>query len=297
MRKTFSDIAHQLIESDKRVTVVLGDIGVHSFRKTFAEFPNNIYNIGILEQSMVSLSAGMSSQGVIPVIHTIAPFLVERAFEQIKIDFAYQALQGNLVSVGGSYDYAALGCTHHCPGDVGILRNIPLLEIYTPGNAKEFRNQFEKNYSNGMLSYFRLSERQHSLDIELTSRGAGKVMSGNEMTVICVGPIVEDVWTALRDHDVTIIYLSSLNPIDLDFVSDHIVSEKILLISNLYAGTLLPYISPILEEKRYQVKEIGTPNKFLRNYGNVEEHDKSNGLDPESIREIYLKFAKTQNGK
>jgi transketolase len=60
----------------------------------------------------------------IPFVHTIAPFVVNRAYEQIKIDLCYQNLNVNLVTVGGSIDYAALGSTHHCPEDIGILTKL-----------------------------------------------------------------------------------------------------------------------------------------------------------------------------
>ena len=96
--------------------------------------PLRAHNIGILEQSTIGLAAGLSLAGHFPIVHTIAPFLVERAYEQIKIDLGYQQLGSNLVSVGGSYDYAGLGCTHHCPADVGILNKIPGIEIIVPGH-------------------------------------------------------------------------------------------------------------------------------------------------------------------
>ena len=86
---------------------------------------NRYYNIGICEPSMVNLAAGFSKVGLNPVVHTIAPFLIERSYEQIKLDFGYQNLNGNFISVGNSYDYAGLGCTHHCPSDVAILSAVP----------------------------------------------------------------------------------------------------------------------------------------------------------------------------
>ena len=95
-------------------------------------------NIGILEQATTSFAAGLSKVGFIPIVHTIASFMVDRAFEQLKIDFGYQKLNGNFISVGGSYDYAALGCTHHCPGDIAVLKTLPGMQIVVPGTPNEF---------------------------------------------------------------------------------------------------------------------------------------------------------------
>ena len=114
MRKQFAKTTQEILVQDKKTILLLGDIGVFAFRNSFELYPERVYNIGILEQSMVSVAAGLALTGFIPIVHTIAPFTTERCLEQIKDDFGYQGLGGNIVSVGASYDYAALGCTHHC---------------------------------------------------------------------------------------------------------------------------------------------------------------------------------------
>ena len=135
MRKQLVKTVESILESNKRSVLLLGDIGVFGFRKSIERYPNRAYNIGILEQTTIGLAAGLSKTNLIPIVHTIAPFLVERAYEQLKIDFGYQELNGNFISVGSSYDYASLGPTHHCPGDVSMLKNIPNMQIIVPGNS------------------------------------------------------------------------------------------------------------------------------------------------------------------
>ena len=85
---------------------------------------------------MISIAVGISNEGFNPIVHTIAPFIVNRAFEQLKIDFGYNKLKGNFVSIGSSYDYAALGCTHHCPEDVNLMYNIPGMDIVVPSSKQ-----------------------------------------------------------------------------------------------------------------------------------------------------------------
>ena len=106
LRLEFAECMNKLGLKDKKLTVVVGDIS-HGILKNFREnSPNNYFNIGICEPSMVSFGAGLSKAGLIPVMHTIAPFLIERCVEQIKIDFSYNNLRGNFVSVGSSFDYS-----------------------------------------------------------------------------------------------------------------------------------------------------------------------------------------------
>ena len=100
MRKQFVTSVTRLLERDERVCLLLGDIGVFGFHDAFVRFPDRVYNVGILEQAMVSMAAGLASTGLIPIIHTIAPFLAERSLEQIKLDFGYQMLGGVFVTVG-----------------------------------------------------------------------------------------------------------------------------------------------------------------------------------------------------
>jgi deoxyxylulose-5-phosphate synthase len=144
MRKQFVETVENLFSKNQNLVLLLGDISVHGFRLSFENYKSQIYNIGILEQSTIGLAAGLAKTNLIPIVHTIAPFLIERSYEQLKIDFGYQKLGGNFVSVGASYDYAALGCTHHCPADVSSLLNIPNFEIAVPGNANEFDSLFDE---------------------------------------------------------------------------------------------------------------------------------------------------------
>ena len=92
MRKQFVSTVEKLLELDNKLSLLLGDIGVFGFRNSLKVNPSRVYNIGILEQSTIGLAAGLSKTGIIPIVHTIAPFMVERAYEQLKIDFGYQKL-------------------------------------------------------------------------------------------------------------------------------------------------------------------------------------------------------------
>ena len=127
MRKQFVQSVEKILGENSETVLLLGDIGVFGFRNAFRDYPSRVYNIGILEQATISLAGGLAKTGLIPIVHTIATFLVERCLEQLKIDFGYQQLGGNFISVGNSYDYASLGCTHHCPADIGLLKKLIIL--------------------------------------------------------------------------------------------------------------------------------------------------------------------------
>src|SRR5690242_3637032 len=105
MREQFVRTVEDLMARDERVALLLAEISVSLFKRALRDFPERVVNVGIMEQTLVSVAAGFALEGFIPVAHSIAPFLVERPFEQIKDDFCYQNVPGNCVSNGASYDY------------------------------------------------------------------------------------------------------------------------------------------------------------------------------------------------
>lgn len=145
----------ELMDKDERVIVLLGDIGVHAFKDVMIKYPTRCYNIGILEQTMVGMAAGLAMAGFIPIVHTIEPFLVERAFEQIKDDFGYQELKGNIIGVDVSNTAPNLGYTHQCPYAIEMMKNIKGMNTFEPQSADEFDQLLKENYDKS-LNYFRI---------------------------------------------------------------------------------------------------------------------------------------------
>jgi transketolase len=283
MRKQFVNTIENLMPENNNLTLLLGDIGIFGFRNCFEKYPNRTFNIGILEQSTISLSAGLSNVDLIPVVHTIAPFLVERSLEQLKVDFGYQSLNGNFVTIGYSYDYAGLGATHHCPGDVQQLLTIPNMEIVLAGTSKEFDSLFKQSYNDGKPTYFRLSEYENTITNDVVFGKGNLIKKGKDATIICVGNLLDNVLSATIDMDVTILYYTTINPFDSDLLLENF-NENIILIEPYYEGGLNYKINKALSNKKYKLNNIGVPHNFLTNYGSKLEHDKNLNLDSEGIR-------------
>jgi len=91
MRKEFKKTVMDLASQDDRIVVILGDVSVYLFQDFKERHPGRFYNMGIAENTLISVGAGLSSLGFHPFVHTIAPFITERSFEQIKLDMCYNA--------------------------------------------------------------------------------------------------------------------------------------------------------------------------------------------------------------
>jgi transketolase len=237
---------------------------------------------------MVGVASGMSLGGLIPIVHTIAPFLTERCYEQLKIDFGYQKLGGNFISVGASYDYSTLGVTHQCPSDISILKQIPNFEICVPGTAKEFDSLFSQSYNNGNPTYYRLSEYKNNIDIDVEFGKANIIKKGELATIIVVGNLLDKVLDVTKNINVTILYYTTIFPFDSQMLKNNCESGKILLCEPYYMGGLDYKIISTMYPKPIVIDHIGVQYNFSEHYGTYEEHNQENGITIENIsRKLY----------
>lgn len=159
MRKAFIKTVRAEMDSDKSLVVFLGDISVAGFLNASDELIDGVHNCGILEQAMVSFAAGCAVGGLYPIVQTIVPFIVERAFEQIKLDFCAQENPGLIVGVGGGLEYSKLGYTHQTLWDTALLSNLENLTLFTPTvGPSEVTSILQSLIRTRRLAYARLTE-------------------------------------------------------------------------------------------------------------------------------------------
>jgi transketolase len=273
MRQQLATTIENLLKADDKAVLLFGDVGTYGFRHAARDFPDRVYNVGILEQSMVSIAAGLAMQGLVPVVHTIATFLVERAFEQIKVDFGYQKLGGNFVSIGASYDLASWGCTHEAPGDVGLLKNIPEVEVVVPGTAAEFDSLFMQSYDDDQPTYFRLSAKSNTKSQDVSFGKANVVKVGAHATVIAVGPMLDRVLEACESLDVTVLYYTTLQPFDHETLRVNFRGGKLIVCEPYYSGACATDIATALGKHPAAITYIGVPREFAHHYGDVGDID------------------------
>lgn len=281
MRKQFRDTIMDLSTYDDKIVMVLGDVSVYLFNDFKEKYLDRFYNMGICENTLISVAAGLSSQGFFPFVHTIAPFVTERSFEQIKLDMCYNQFGANIVSCGASFDYAWDGATHHSYTDLAILRMLPRIEVIQPGSRKEVDILIRSQYNNGKTTYFRLSDHPHDIDVPVEF-GKGVVLrdSGSDVTVMTAGPILGNVMEACRDLDVNLVYFHTIKPIDKEIIS-RFKSSEILVIHDAFG-----LYEAICEVPNLSVSYHGMPDEFCTWYGTLHDVRKKIGLDTESIREV-----------
>jgi transketolase len=274
--------------------VLVGDIS-HGILQPFAEAcRGRYYNVGILEPTIMSMGAGLARAGLFPVIHTIAPFLIERAFEQIKLDFCYHGLHGNIVTVGSAFDYAYLGCTHHCYGDFALMKTLQGVQITYPSTPVEFDTLFRQAYRNKTVTVYRTPGSQHGINFAIKDIQLGKgikVVDGRDVTLVATGPQLKTAMGArdlLAGHgrDAEVLYIHTIRPLDEELILASVSKTKrvVVIEEHMRSGGLGDDVlraTRSLPNVRYASASI--PDTFIRAYGSYEDHCESVGLTPGGV--------------
>jgi transketolase len=294
MRDRMGKVVNDLIESDKHTALILADISTDYFQEALRNVPERVINLGIMEQTAVSLAAGFALEGFHPIVHSITPFVTERPFEQIKDDFCYQGLGGTFISIGASYDYGTDGMTHHGAADVPILKTLPRMQICVPGTPDEFEALLRQSYNNGAPTYIRTSVQRNNAS---RSTSFGKLhleREGKDGVIVVVGPMLERTLAAVEDMDITVLYATTIVPFDADTLRKAVAkaAPDIIVVEPYYEGALVQNIAAALRATPTRIEAIGVPRRVLDRYGPPERHDMELGLTAEGIRTRITSFLK-----
>ncbi len=293
LRQEFADTMLEVGLADPRLVVMVGDIS-HGILQPYAKAcPGRYFNVGICEPTIVNMAAGIAKTGLIPVVHTIAPFIIERAYEQIKLDFGYQQLGLNLISVGSAFDYAQLGCSHHCYTDISLMSHFKKAHIFFPGSPVELNVLFKKVYNNGCINYFRLPEKPHEVVFspeEITVNKAIKVLEGEDLTIVAIGPQLRtalDAAQLLKNRDIfaEVLYYPVIKPFDAETVLRSVMkTRKVLVIEEASAhdGLFNSVLRTVKQVSGVEYSQIAVED-FIHQYGTYEELCEDLGFSAQGI--------------
>lgn len=295
MRKNFYKYLTSIFKTDERIAILLGDIGVFSLKSAFDHDPSRAYNLGIMEQTMTGAACGLSKSGFIPFIHSIAPFITERSYEQLKLNLGYENVNAFVISVGNSYDYAGLGCTHHCPNDLKIVSAIPNFKTFCPGNSKDVEEIINKNLNLKCPKYIRLSETENNLTSVFSDyEDLEELTSGSDGVCIILGNAIKDIASLIKSNPkYTILYTYNVSDFDVEKLSFIInsknISKKITVIEPCATTEIVSKIACSLKNIEF-IESISVPKIFIEKYGKKENIDKFLKLDDNSIIEKLSKI-------
>jgi transketolase len=286
MRERFYDAARRALDEDERVAVVTAEIGTAAL----GPHPRH-FNVGIREQLMIGVAAGLALEGYRPVAHSYAPFLVERPYEFLKLDLGHNDLGAVLVSTGASYDGARSGRTHQAPEDVAAVATLPGWTIHVPGHPDELEHLFRAALAGDDRVYIRMSEEQNHARVDgggftvLRRGGTGAPL------VVAVGTTLSPALEASVDREVTLAYLATVRPFPRAELRAALGDgTDVVLVEPYLAGTSSAEIAAALTDRPHRQLALGVENPELRRYGSGPEHRAAHGLDAAGIARSVAAF-------
>ena len=264
MRELFIKQLVKEAEKNKKIILIVGDLGYGIVEPFKIKFPDRFYNAGVAEQSMAGLASGLALKGYHVFIYSIANFSTFRCAEQIRNDIDYHNLSVTIVSVGSGVGYGNLGYSHHCLQDYALLRSLPNTVIAAPSNNQELIGSLKYLFNNPQSSYLRLDK---SLNIN----------SIKKVPLIKPGKWI--FYTNKKSKDIII----STGTVAAS-------CESILKSKSSYNWATIPMWS--MQSKRLQFKKI----KQYRNIITIENHLQDGGFGSwlnESLAQEKNNYSKT----
>ena len=296
MRERFVATTSELLDADPRLAVVLADISADQFAPAAAGHPGRVINVGIREQLLIGVAGGLALAGLRPIAHTFSSFLIERPFEQVKLDLGHQDVGAVLVSAGASYDMASMGRTHQAPGDVALLDTLDGWTIHVPGHPDEAETLLRAATAAEGRVYVRLSGESNKESRAVRPDRFTVLREGSAHaagTVVAVGPLLDPVLEAVADLDVTILYATTVRPFDAATLRQAVRrtgNSDVILVEPYLAGTSNREVDDALLDIPHRVLGLGVAREELRRYGTPAQHAAAHGLDAAGLRKRIAAF-------
>ena len=306
MRDAFARVLEKEMEQNERIVLITGDLGFGVLRRIHERFPNRLINAGIAEQSMVSLAAGLATTGRTVLVYSIGNFPVLRPLEQIRNDCVYHNADVKIVCVGGGFVYGSLGMSHHATEDMAIMRAIPGITCYTPGDPAETEAMTRDMLWRKGTCYLRLGRggepEVHDGPVKgWTFPKAIRLRGGKDIAILSCGGILTQAVDAaerlaLKGISVQVVSFPCLKPLDTDTVKELLSSfRKIVTVEeHTVIGGFGSAICEMAAEagSGCRIRRIGLEDCFTAVVGDRQYLREVYGMDGKTIAEKAEAFLK-----
>lgn len=304
-RQVVCDVLVEYAEQNRDLVVLTSDSRGSASLANFAEkLPDQLVEVGIAEQNLVSIAAGLAHSGKRPFVASPACFLSMRSIEQIKVDVAYSNTNVKLIGISGGVSYGALGMSHHSLQDIAVTRAIPNLQVLLPADRFETEKMFQALATSDQPAYIRIGRNPvedcyDSLDYDFEIGKAVTLRNGNEVTLVATGETVRialDAADHLRQDGVEarVLNYHTIKPFDSETLLQAAAETgKIISIEeHSIHGGLGGAIAEALSEKTgVSHKIMGLPDEPAIT-GNTKEIFDHYGLNSQGVRKLALEMVK-----
>lgn len=282
---------HDLMRQNEDVVVITNDMGAFGFDQIAKEFPDRAINLGIAEQNLISVSAGLALAGKRVFAFGIASHVAFRCFEQIKLDMCVTNSPIVLIGMGPGLTYGNDGPTHHATEDVGALRSIPNMSIFNPCDHVSVGESIRLAYATNGPCFIRLDkEKNDPVWVENDpdfKKGFKIIKSGQKTVLVATGVSTYRALEAAKETDCAVIDVLRLKPLDRDGIGKVLTGyDRVIAVDeHVRTGSLWTALCEIIAEKGLQIKidAITLPDRFLMGSASRVWAHETFGFTPEAI--------------
>ena len=299
-RDAYAEALEEMAARDARVCAVINDSLSSAKLKNFkAKFPERFVNVGIAEQNLVGVGAGLANAGMVPYVCGAACFLTARAMEQVKVDLAYSKSNVKLCGMSPGIAYGQLGPTHHSIEDVAWMRILPNMGVIVPADAIETRAAMLYSLEHEGPLFLRIARMPvapvHKEHYEFRFGKADVLRTGRDVTLLAMGVMVSRALAAARmladaGIDARVVNMSTVKPLDREAVLDAARSTGAIVTAEegLSAGGLGGAVAELLAEECPTPMRILGVNDTFAPTGSAEFLLEHFGLTAQGIRDAAL---------
>lgn len=301
MRNAFIEALERLAETDPRIVLLTGDLGFGVLDRYRARFPDRFYNVGVAEQNMSGVAAGLALAGHVVFTYSIANFPILRCLEQVRNDICYHEANVKIVSVGGGMAYGSLGASHHATEDLTITRALPGMTVVAPGDPVEVEELVPQIASTPGPVYLRLGRaeepRIHQEDARIELGRLTPVREGDDVLLLSSGGILSEVIAAAGELvnqgiSAAVVSVHTLAPLDAEGLSEA-ASRFPLVVTceeNTVMGGLGGAVAEVLLEAGVHpaFRRFGLREGFPQGVGSQSYLRRVNGVDARSLCHLVL---------
>lgn len=301
MRDAFSETLYEEAQKNSEICIVVADISpVGSMNKFTSEYPERFINVGVAEQVMIGICAGMAHKGMQPFAYTIAPFALYRPFEMVRDDLGYQKLPVTVVGMGAGVIYSSLGSTHHTQEDISIASSIPSMQVIAPCDPLETSEatRFCASQKNGPV-YLRIGKGGHPI---LTGKVSepwifGKIrylQHGTDVCILSYGGLMEKALKVSEELEskgksVSVVSVHTLKPLDHKGIIEAMLKhpEVIVMEEHVPQGGLASQTVQLAWQSNAScnLHTFTLRDEFIHCYGSYDELLAAHGITVERIVE------------
>lgn len=302
MRNAFIRSVLELAKADRNIELVTGDLGFDVLKPFWEAVPDQFLNVGIAEQNMTSMAAGMAMEGKIVFTYSIGNFPTLRCLEQIRNDCAYHGANVKIICVGGGFVYGSLGISHHATEDLAVMRSLPDVAVFAPADRVEAAAVAKAVAEYPGTCYIRLGRGGEPVAREKIDGfrigEAIPVQEGTRVAIISTGDIYGEVAAAreiLERSGIhpTIFTFPTVKPIDMQTVIACAQGHELIVTCEEHniVGGLGTAVAEVLAEapSRARLLRVGIPDSYCTTVGTQSHLREQYGLNGKQIAQRILK--------